>query len=57
MSEALVPDAVAEVTGPDFPGERLMVCLNPRLREERARKQEELLKATEEALEAIATLT
>ena len=52
--EALVPDAVAEVTGPDFPGERLMVCLNPRLREERARKREDLLKATEEALEAIA---
>ena len=52
--EALVPDAVAEVTGPDFPGERLMVCLNPRLRQERARKREELLQATEEALEAIA---
>ncbi len=52
--EALVPDAVAEITGPDFPGERLMVCLNPRLRQERARKREELLKATEEALEAIA---
>ena len=52
--EALVPDAVAEVTGPDFPGERLMVCLNPRLREERRRKREDLLKATEEALEAIA---
>ena len=52
--EALVPDAVAEVTGPDFPGERLMVCLNPRLRQERRRKREELLKATEEALEAIA---
>ena len=54
VPEALVPDAVAEVTGPDFPGERLMVCLNPRLRQERARKREELLKATEEALEAIA---
>ena len=53
--EALVPDAVAEVTGPDFPGERLMVCLNPRLRQERRRKREELLQATEEALEAIAT--
>ena len=52
--EALVPDAVAEVTGPDFPGERLMVCLNPRLREERRRKREDLLKATEEALDAIA---
>ena len=52
--EALVPDAVAEITGPDFPGERLMVCLNPRLRQERRRKREDLLKATEETLEAIA---
>ena len=52
--EALVPDAVAEVTGPDFPGERLMVCLNPRLRQERRRKREELLQSTEETLEAIA---
>ena len=52
--EALVPDAVAEITGPDFPGERLMVCLNPRLREERRRKREELLEATEKTLAAIA---
>ena len=52
--ETLVPDAVAEITGPDFPGERLMVCLNPRLREERRRKREDLLQATEEALETIA---
>ena len=35
VPEELVPDAVAEVTSPEFPGERLMVCLNPRLREER----------------------
>ena len=52
--EALVPDAVAEITGPDFPGERLMVCLNPRLRQERRRKREDLLKATENALHRIA---
>ena len=56
VPEALVPDAVAEVTGPDFPGERLMVCLNPRLRQERRRKREELLKATEEALAEIAAV-
>ncbi len=54
VPEALVADAVAEVTGPDFPGERLMVCLNPRLREERRRKREDLLAATEEALAGIA---
>ncbi len=51
---ALGPDAVAEVAGPDFPGERLMVCLNPRLRQERARKRADLLRATEEALARIA---
>ena len=46
---------MAEIRSPDFPGERLMVCLNPRLREERRRKREELLAATEETLERIAT--
>ncbi|MCY4458787.1 MAG: transposase [Albidovulum sp.] len=51
---AQFPDAVAEVAGPDFPGERLMVCLNPRLRLERARKRADLLQATEEALARIA---
>ena len=50
----LQPDAVAEILSPDFPGERLMVCLNPRLREERARKREDLLQATEAILERIA---
>ena len=50
---ALVPDAVAEITSPDFPGERLMVCLNPRLCAKRRRKREELLQATEQALERI----
>ena len=49
----LVPDAVAEITSPDFPGERLMVCLNPRLRKERARKREALLQATEADLAEI----
>ena len=39
----LIPDAVAEITSPDFPGERLMVCLNPRLRDERRRKRGVLL--------------
>ena len=44
--QALVDDTVAEVVPPDFPGERLLVCLNPRLRAERARKREALLEAT-----------
>jgi transposase len=41
---------LAEVTSPDYPGERLMVCHNPLLEEERGRKRQELLQATEKAL-------
>ena len=54
--EALVPDAVAEIDSPDFPDERLMVCLNPRLREERCRKREDLMRATERTLQRIDAL-
>ena len=54
--EALQPDAVAEIFSPDFPGERLVVCLNPRLLKERARKREDLLKATEAILRRIAEI-
>ena len=52
--ESLVPDGVGEIVSPEFPGERLIVCLNPRLREQRARKREELLVCTERILEDIA---
>ena len=52
--ESLVADTVAEVLSPHFPGERLLVCLNPRLRQQRARKREELLQATEATLTRIA---
>jgi hypothetical protein len=38
---------MAEITSPDYPGERLVVCKNPLLAEERARKRAELLAATE----------
>jgi transposase len=41
---------LAEITAPDYPGERLIVCRNPLLAEERARKRRELLDATEQAL-------
>ncbi len=44
----------AEITHPDYPGERLACCRNPLLAEERARKREELLDATERDLEKIA---
>jgi len=48
---------LAEVVSPDFPGERLIVCRNPLLAEERARKRRELLAATEQELAAIAAAT
>ncbi|MPZ29868.1 MAG: IS1634 family transposase [Rhodospirillales bacterium] len=38
---------MAEIESPDYPGERLIVCRNPALAEERARKRAELLDATE----------
>ena len=41
---------LAEITHPDYPGERLVACRNPALAEERARKRDELLAATERVL-------
>jgi transposase len=48
---------LAEVTSEHFPGERLIVCRNPALADQRARKREELLKATEEKLKPIRLAT
>ena len=45
---------MAAITSPDFPGERLIVCRNPDLARERARKREDLLAATERDLAKIA---
>jgi hypothetical protein len=45
---------LAEITSPDFPGERLVACKNPFLEAERARKRESLLAATEAGLGKIA---
>jgi hypothetical protein len=45
---------LAEITSPDFPGERLVACKNPFLEAERARKRESLLQATEADLAKIA---
>jgi len=46
-----------EFTSEHFPGERLVVCRNPALAEERARKRTELLAATEADLAKIAAAT
>jgi len=45
---------MAAITSPDFPGERLIVCRNADLARERARKRQDLLKATERDLAKIA---
>src|SRR6201991_4829423 len=44
---------LAEITSPDYPGERLVVCKNPLLAEERQRKRDELLALTEADLRKI----
>jgi hypothetical protein len=45
---------LAEISHPDYPGERLVACRNPLLATERARKRDALLAATEAALAPIA---
>ena len=44
---------LVEFASPLYPGERLIGCYNPLLAEERRRKREELLEATEQALQKI----
>src|SRR5258707_10600580 len=44
---------LAEITSPDFPGERLIACRNPVLAADRARTREELLAGTEKLLAPI----
>ena len=46
---------LAEITSPDFPGERLIACRNPVLAADRARKREDLLQATEKLLAPVIT--
>jgi Transposase DDE domain len=48
---------LAEITHPDYPGERLVVCRNPLLAVARARKREDIMAAAEKKLEAIVAAT
>ena len=50
----LESERLAEITSPDFPGERLVACYNPQLAEQRRQKRQELLAATQAELEALA---
>ncbi len=45
--------SLGEITSGDYPGERLVVCRNPLVAAERARKRDGLLQATEAALAPI----
>ncbi len=46
----LEAERLAEITTPEFPGERLVACSNPRLAEQRRHKRQDLLAATEAEL-------
>jgi len=46
---------LAEISHPDYPGERLIACRNPLLAAERARRREDLLAATEALLAKVAS--
>jgi transposase len=48
---------LAEITHPDYPGERLIVCRNPLLATERERKRKELIEAAEKKLKEIEAAT
>jgi transposase len=48
---------MAEITHPDYPDERLIVCRNPMLARQRAHNREDLLQATERQLEKIKLAT
>lgn len=48
---------LAEITDPEYPGERLIVCRNPLLATQRTRRRNELLAATETELNKIVLAT
>jgi transposase len=50
----LEAERLAEITSPEFPGERLVACYNPLLAEQRRQKRQDLLAATQAELEALA---
>jgi len=54
VKTALESERLAEITSPEFPGERLMACYNPQLAEQRRGKRQELLAATEKELSTLA---
>lgn len=47
---------LAEITSPDYPDERIIVCYNPTVAQDRARTRQELLQATEKELDKVAAM-
>jgi transposase len=54
VREDLEAERLAEISSPDFPGERLVACYNPQLADQRRQKRQELLAATQAELETLA---
>jgi transposase len=54
VKKDLEAERIAEISSPEFPGERLVACFNPQLAEQRRHKRQELLAATQADLEALA---
>ncbi len=54
VREDLEAQRLAEITSPDFPGERLVACSNSQLAQQRRQKRQDLLAATQVELEGLA---
>ncbi len=54
IKKDLEAERLAEITSPEFPGERLVACYNPQLADQRRHKRGELLAATETELGTLA---
>jgi transposase len=54
IKKDLETERLAEITSPEFPGERLVACYNPLLAEQRRQKRQDLLAATQAELETLA---
>src|SRR3954454_15471405 len=54
VKKDLEAERLAEISSPDFPGERLVACYNPLLAEQRRQKRQGLLAATQAELETLA---
>jgi transposase len=54
IKKNLETERLAEITSPEFAGERLVACYNPLLAEQRRQKRQDLLAATQAELETLA---